>query len=291
MMKRCNFYSFGDDAEIHTSSFISETSLAPTSSSDDDSKTVQRSQKREFQHLFGRAPSYITKYASIRTPLQYQTRRGRRALDNTRHMCKLCGRFYSRKDNLRVHQRVHSGEMPYECEQCGKRFRWQSTWQSHRDASKCVSENIPPCQMSALGSSNATSTSQHLSTPEHDSAAENDLKVVIGSKCATEDVQQVRVPSSSLTQSLTENNQDKIVQTAEFVHENKKLCDVIMAFEQSCAVNSASCTTSSVETPEEMSISREFLIANTLSKLEISLTALTNLLSIPTEINENDQSQ
>mmetsp|Transcript_11907 Transcript_11907/g.24256 ORF Transcript_11907/g.24256 Transcript_11907/m.24256 type:complete len:233 (-) Transcript_11907:1022-1720(-) len=42
-----------------------------------------------------------------------------------------CGREFTRKYNLEVHQRVHNGEMPYQCSECSKPFKWRSTWKYH----------------------------------------------------------------------------------------------------------------------------------------------------------------
>lgn len=57
--------------------------------------------------------------------------RGRRTAPTSTHRCDICNQYYSRRDNLRVHQRVHSGEMPYECRYCGQRFRWMGALRSH----------------------------------------------------------------------------------------------------------------------------------------------------------------
>lgn len=45
--------------------------------------------------------------------------------------CEICNREFSRKDNLKTHQRVHSGERPFTCKYCGQTFRWVGSWHCH----------------------------------------------------------------------------------------------------------------------------------------------------------------
>lgn len=51
----------------------------------------------------------------------------------TKHMCDICGKIFKRAHNLKIHGRIHSGDMPFVCsvENCQKKFRWKSSIVSH----------------------------------------------------------------------------------------------------------------------------------------------------------------
>jgi len=38
------------------------------------------------------------------------------------HICRDCGKGFSRADALHIHERIHSGEQPYKCKECGEHF-------------------------------------------------------------------------------------------------------------------------------------------------------------------------
>lgn len=63
--------------------------------------------------------------------------RRRRKSSLGRWRCEICNQFYSRKDNLRAHFRIHSGEKPYQCNKCGDRFRWLRALRSHQKSIRC----------------------------------------------------------------------------------------------------------------------------------------------------------
>ncbi|KAJ8389438.1 hypothetical protein AAFF_G00119760 [Aldrovandia affinis] len=47
-------------------------------------------------------------------------------------LCSVCGRGFSRRETLRRHDRVHTGEKPYHCSVCGKDFREAFHLTKHR---------------------------------------------------------------------------------------------------------------------------------------------------------------
>lgn len=45
--------------------------------------------------------------------------------------CDVCGRRFSVGHNLNVHKRIHTGERPFQCKFCDKSYRQKSAFNSH----------------------------------------------------------------------------------------------------------------------------------------------------------------